>query len=339
AIYNWCHGNVHATMGNLIDWDRIAAPGVTALPDFGDPVREFEAARSGVAVSPATRFGQLLVHGADAASFLQAQLTCDVDRLAPGQAGFGGYCTPKGRLLATFVVVRVAQGYLMHLPADTAEDIAARLRRFVLRARVKIETDSGWRVLGIAGPGTGALIGGQFGVRLESSFAAAAGADATVVRLPGEACVAFAPAQSAGTLWQALASQAVAAGDDCWAWVQIRSRMPWISAATQDQFLPQMVGLDAIGGVSFGKGCYPGQEIVARARYLGEVRRRLWDGTASGVAHAGDTLESGGQPVGTVLTAAPLPSGGSALLAVVVGHPGECTLAGGGSVTLVPAAD
>ena len=107
-------------MGDLIDWNHIVSLGTAAPPHFGDPQREFDAARSGAAVVPITQFELLRFHGGDAQAFLQGQLTCDLDRVTPRQAQFGGYCTPQGRLLANFLLLSVPQGYLMYLPADVA---------------------------------------------------------------------------------------------------------------------------------------------------------------------------------------------------------------------------
>ena len=119
------------------------------------------------------------------------------------------------------------------------------------------------------------------------------------------------------TLWENLTRHAVPAGAQCWNWLQIQAGIPWITAATQDQFLPQMIGLDTIGGVSFDKGCYTGQEIVARSRYLGEVKRKLRLGHTRGGVRAGDELLSGGRKCGSVLNAASVPGNGTDLLAVI----------------------
>jgi folate-binding protein YgfZ len=135
--------------------------------------------------------------------------------------------------------------------------------------------------------------------------------------LPGENFLLIGAAAEMPALWTALAQDAVVVGAYCWDWALIQAALPWITAATQDQFLPQMIGLDAIGGVSFDKGCYTGQEIVARTHYRGEVKRKLRPGRTAGVARAGDALLAAGQQCGTVLNAAAVPGEGSVLLAVV----------------------
>ncbi len=304
-------------MGDLIDWNHIVNLGAAARAHFGDPQREFDAARSAAAVTPVTHFDLLRFHGSEVKAFLQGQLTCDLDQVTPDQAQFGGYCTPKGRLLANFMLWSDAQGYLMQLPADVSASVAERLRKFVLRSNVRIERESGLRALGLAGPAASALVQQELGAPPQRRLAIAVHARASVVRLPGESFLVLAAPTAMTALWEALAKHAVPAGAECWNWVQIQAGVPWITAPTQDQFLPQMIGLDAIGGVSFGKGCYTGQEIVARTHFLGEVKRKLHGGRTRGGVRAGDALLSTAGRCGTVLNAASIPGDGWVLLAVV----------------------
>ena len=304
-------------MGDLIDWNNIVSLGAAVLPHFGDPQREFDAARAGAAVTPVTHFELLRVHGRDAKTFLQGQLTCDLDQVTSDQAQFGGYCTPKGRLLANFMLLSTPQGYLMHLPADVSGSVADRLRKFVLRSDVKIERESSLRALGLAGPAASAVLQQELGAQPQQQLAIVLHARASMVRLPGANFLLVAALTDMAALWESLAKRAVPAGAECWNWVQIQAGSPWITAATQDQFLPQMIGLDSIGGVSFDKGCYTGQEIVARTHYLGEVKRKLRLGRTRGGVRAGDALLRAGQQCGTVLNAASIPGDAWVLLAVV----------------------
>ncbi len=304
-------------MGDLIDWDNIVSLGAAALPHFGSPQREFDAARSAAAVIPLAHFDLLRFLGPDAKAFLQGQLTCDLDQVTPDEAQFGGYCTPKGRLLANFMLMSMPQGYLMQLPADVAASVVDRLRKFILRSEVKVERESSRRVLGLAGPAAPALVQQELGAPPQGRLAMGHHARASVVRLPGEDFLVVAASTGMAAIWESLAKHAVPAGVECWNWAQIQAGVPWITAATQDRFLPQMIGLDAIGGVSFDKGCYTGQEIVARTHYLGDVKRKLRFGRTRGGVRAGDALLAAGQQCGTVLNAASVPGEGLALLAVV----------------------
>ena len=305
-------------MGELIDWNRIVSLGADATPsDFGNPPREFAAVRSSAVVTPVRQFALLRFHGGEAKAFLQGQLTCDLEQVISGQAQFGGYCTPKGRLVANFLLLCTPQGYLMYLAADIANAIAQRLRKFVMRAQVTIEHESGIGTLGVAGPQAQAVVTQALGAPPPGRLAVMHHAAIDVVRLPGDSFLVVAPSGKMPDLWERLINHAVPAGAECWNWAQIQTGLPWITAATQDQFLPQMIGLDAIGGVSFDKGCYTGQEIVARSRYLGEIKRKLRLGSTPGLVRAGDQLFSREQHCGTVMNAASMPGGGSEFLAVM----------------------
>jgi folate-binding protein YgfZ len=303
-------------MGDLIDWNNIVNLGAAALPHFGDPQREFDAARSSAAVSPVAHFDLLRFHGSDAKTFLQGQLTCDLNQVTSDQAQFGGYCTPKGRLLANFMLLSTPQGYLMHLPADVSASVADRLRKFVLRSDVKIERERGLVALGLAGPSAPILLQQEL-VAPPRRLAVGRHVNVSVVRLPSDDFLVVAASNEMAALWKILTKRALPVGAECWNWLQIQAGVPWITAVTQDQFLPQMIDLDVLGGVSFDKGCYTGQEIVARTHYLGEVKRKLRLGRTRGGVRAGDALLAAGRQGGTVLNAAAVPGEGSALLAVV----------------------
>jgi folate-binding protein YgfZ len=313
-------------MGDLIDWNYIVSLGAEALSHFGDPQREFEAARSGAAVTPVTHFDLLRFHGSDANTFLQGQLTCDLDQVTSDQAQFGGYCTPKGRLLANFLILSTPQGYLMHLPVDVSASVADRLRKFVLRSDVKIGRESGLVALGMAGPAATALLQQVLVAPPLRRLAVAHHASVSVVRLPGDNFLVVAGSNEMAALWEILTKRTLPVGTECWNWLQIQAGVPWITAPTQDQFLPQMIGLDAIGGVSFDKGCYTGQEIVARTHYRGDVKRQLRLGRTRGGVRAGDAFLTAGQQCGTVLNAASIPGEGWVLLAVVSEQPADRTV-------------
>jgi tRNA-modifying protein YgfZ len=308
---------MRSDMGDLIDWNHIVSLGAEVPAHFGNPQREFAAARTGAAVVPVTRFELLRFHGSDARAFLQGQLTCDLDQVTTGHAQFGGYCTPQGRLLANFLLIPVAQGYLMYLPADVASTVSGRLRKFIMRSEVRIERDTSLCALGLTGPAAPGMLKRALGIPSQGRLAVASHAHGLAVRLPGENFLLIGASHEMPALWTALAQDAMPAGADCWDWAHIQAVLPWITAATQDQFLPQMIGLDAIGGVSFDKGCYTGQEIVARTHYRGEVKRKLRPGRTGGMVRAGDALLAAGQQCGTVLNAAAVPGEASVLLAVV----------------------
>ncbi|MBQ0959421.1 folate-binding protein YgfZ [Ideonella sp. 4Y11] len=247
-----------------------------------------------------------LIHasGDDAGSFLQGQLSNDVLGMQPGEARWAGYCTAKGRLIATFLVVRQpGGGYLLSCSADLQPQVLKRLRMFVLRAKCQL-TEPPLQVWGLVGTSGAQLVGAP-----AAPMHAAVAAGGLAVRLPDSqgqprwlACL---PSDQVPT------GPALSAG--LWSWLEVCSGVPRVSAATTEAFVPQMVNLELVGGVSFKKGCYPGQEVVARSQYRGTLKRRalLWHGDAP--MAAGQEVFSAadpGQPAGMVVLAAPAPGGG-----------------------------
>jgi tRNA-modifying protein YgfZ len=202
-----------------------------------------------------SRYGLLSVSGVDARDFLHAQLTNDIENLPADRAALAGWCSAKGRLLATFLVIPAPQGYLLQLARDLAPAVAKRLSMFVLRSKVRISDESAaWA---------------QFGMwDVEADTTKIEWKDQGVAVPMGEKrLLRLEPAASA--------TLACKADEETWYLQEIRAGRPLITAATQDQFVPQMVNLEVLGGVDFQKGCYPGQEIVARAQYRGQVKRRM----------------------------------------------------------------
>jgi len=230
------------------------------------------------------QYGLLQVTGADARAFLHAQLTNDLEHLAPATARYAGWCTAKGRLLATFLVVPLPEGFLLQLARDLVPAVAKRLSMFVLRAKVKISDATGeWLQYGL----WDALPGGDLSVRqARDRIEVGVDADRTLLmtRTPEDADT---PAEE-------------------WALAEIRAGRPLIVLATQDQFVPQMVNLELAGGVDFKKGCYPGQEIVARTQYRGAVKRRMVRLRGAALRPGQDLYsdDAPGQASGTVVNAA-----------------------------------
>jgi tRNA-modifying protein YgfZ len=198
-----------------------------------------------------SRYGLLVATGADARDFLHAQLTNDIEQLPADRAARAGWCTAKGRLLASMLVIPSPDGFLLQLARDIAPAVAKRLSMYVLRAKVKIADESdAWAQYGYWGaPPAGVTWHGN----------------TVIVPIGGERHL---------KIGKGLA-QACSGAEDAWTLEEIRAGWPLISAATQDKFVPQMVNLEKLGAVDFKKGCYPGQEIVARAQHLGEVKRRM----------------------------------------------------------------
>jgi folate-binding protein YgfZ len=291
--------------------------------DFGDPPGERAATAAGSIVADLSQYGVLAASGTDARGFLHAQLSCDVEGLADDTAVYGAYCTAKGRVLANFLLWTRADTFFLLLPRTLVQGIRKRLQMFVLRSKVTLDDRSdAFALVGAAGPAAGPALTGVVERVPSTPLKAARNADVTTIALGGDRFLLVMEVEHATAVWDRLARTLLPAGAPCWEWLEIASGLPWITAATQDQFVPQMANLELIGGVNFHKGCYPGQEIVARTQYLGKPKRRLFlahvDADASpapGEALVAD--EAGEQSAGTVVNAAPAPEGGFDLLAVV----------------------
>lgn len=298
--------------------------------DYGDNAAELESARSATVVSDLSHFSLIHFSGEDAQSFLQGQLSCDVKQANASAALYGGYCNPKGRLLASFLIWSQSSsnggGYVMQLPAVLRAVIQKRLAMYVLRAKVKLADASDDLVcLGVAGNHAEALVRKNLGEVPASRLGVIHSESVSIIRLAQNRFELVIAPEKAPAIWEGLSRDAVPVGAPCWDWLGIKAGIPVITPATQEQFVPQMANLEAIGGVSFQKGCYPGQEIVARSQYLGKIKRRMYlanirPGIYENPVEAGDELfgaDMGEQSIGMVVNASPSPGGGFDLLAVM----------------------
>ncbi|WP_324779154.1 CAF17-like 4Fe-4S cluster assembly/insertion protein YgfZ [Thiobacillus sedimenti] len=296
-----------------------AIEGRTVL-HYGDPAAERAAATAGTVVADLSQLGLLAFRGDDTATFLQGQLTNDVRALHADGAQWNGLCSPKGRLLGNFLMWRQGEDYCLQLSGDIAAAVLKRLSMFILRAKVQGRDASDETVrLVVAGPQAAAAVTRAMGVLPDAPMRSAAGAAGQVVRVGEDKFVLAVLPDHAAAVWQTLRQSAVPVGAPVWDWLRLSAGIPMIVAATQEAFVPQMVNLELIGGVSFQKGCYTGQEIVARSQYLGKLKRRMFLAHVDAAAAPGDNLYSAdldGQASGTVVNAAPAPTGGYDLLAV-----------------------
>jgi folate-binding protein YgfZ len=307
---------------------------------------------SGAFLCDLPSYALLEISGADAEAFLQAQLSSDVHALDAGHSQLSTYNSPKGRVLATMLLWRNADSFLVQAAASLAPALLKRLRMYVLRAKVHLDSaDDRYVRFGIAGEGADAL--------LHAAGIAGEGADFTlerpeaggygpsfVLRLPG--CrreLVFADIASAEVLWRKLRELgAKPASEAVWRWFGIRAGIADVQAATQDELVPQMLNYERLGAISFTKGCYPGQEIVARTQYRGGTSRRTF------LLHADSELaplpaqpvhaaRAPDQTLGMVLDAAPAPGGGYDLLAclhVDLAAAGELRLGSGEPLRELP---
>jgi len=250
-----------------------------------------------------TDWGVIRAHGADAATFLQGQLTQDVQHLDQHTARLAGYCTPKGRLLASLLVWRPdPEEVLLACSADLLPSTLKRLSMFVMRAKCKLSDASGaLAVFGLSGPAATAWLG-----------AGAAAAPGGCLPAPGGQALRLADAAGMARYMLVLpagagAPELPALAPQAWQWLEVCSGVARIVAATAEQFVPQMINFELVGGVNFQKGCYPGQEIVARSQYRGSVKRRAFVFECAAAARPGQEVFHSAdteQPAGMVVNAA-----------------------------------
>jgi len=246
-----------------------------------------------------TQFVLLKIHGDDAESFLQGQFSSDVKLLDGSVAQWSSYSNAKGRMQASFLLWRIEQTFFLLLRKDISEAFRRRLSMFVLRAKVKVEVSDSMIV--------GEYLAAADAGRPAFEPALAGTAEHTVVTIGEQIRITCLGADEAAALppfaGQLLAGRLFDA-------FFIRAGIPWVSQATYEAFVPQMANLDLIGGISFRKGCYPGQEIVARTQYLGKVKRRMFvvevnaDECAAGMDVQVEV--TGEQAIGKVMLSVPL---------------------------------
>ncbi len=290
---------------------------------FGDTAVERNATAQNTVLCDLSQFGTLRVSGEEAQSFLQNLLSNDIREVSTTRAQLSSFNTAKGRMLATMLIWRDGDDYLMQLPRPLAEAIRKKLSMYVLRAKVKI-TDASDEIisLGLSGASAQEILREQFGELPQQQLGLTRIAPGSVMKIDDTRLQINTTAQHAPALWERLSRHVQTVGSGCWDWLNIRSGIPIILPQTQEQFVAQMVNFDLIGGVNFKKGCYPGQEIVARMQYLGKLKRRTYLAhlNSSDTPQAGDELFSAdmeGQASGMIVNAAPAPSGGYDVLATV----------------------
>jgi folate-binding protein YgfZ len=311
-IWRRCLESAGARMGGF----AYPAQGHPAVRDYGQPVEELRAAVYGNVICDLGHYSLLSVSGKDTPEFLQNQFTADLRSLQEGESRLAAWCNAKGRMLALFRVFLRRKTFYLRLPAPLAAPIRQRLGMFVLRSQVVIEDTSNTLArMGIAGPAAQNEI--------QPLLDGASPNDVTALRVPGypSRFELYGPPEQLSSLWEHLSGEYRPVGEPTWRLREILAGLPEIYPETQETFVPQMTNLQLLGGVDFHKGCYPGQEVVARMHYLGKLKRKLHlarsePGT---VPEPGATVvrSDAGEKAGTVVHAAPHPDGDNVLLAVM----------------------
>jgi len=288
---------------------------------FAAPPADLAAVQRGPVLARLDDLGCIRVEGPDALTFLQSQLTNDVAHLAASALQLNAYCTPKGRLIATFHQWRDGDAVLLQLPREILAPVMKRLSMFVLRSKASlVDVSSGHTAYGLLGPQAADTLRAADIHVPDAAWLSSMSNGLRASRMPTAAATdaRFLLDVPAGADLPAplAALPGVAAG--AWWWSEVVAAVPTVFAATQERFVPQMINFEVLGGVSFKKGCYPGQEIVARSQYLGKLKRRMQLAhaqTSEPPAAGADVFHAGQpEPVGTVVMSALAPGGGVDLL-------------------------
>jgi len=292
---------------------------------FGDAASELQAAASTNIVCDLSHLDCLRVSGEDAAPFLLNQFSNDINALNDEHSQLTTYCNPKGRMFALFRVLPANSGYLLISDQGIGSSLQSRLKMFVMRSKVVIENIADQlSIIGISGNDSRSLL--REATNIEPPVA-----ENSVVKseffpifrqagVPERFVVLAEPAQMQED-WRALSPDCHSVGRNAWEWLDIRAGLPSIHTETSETFIPQMLNLDVLNALNFKKGCYPGQEIIARMKYLGKLKQRMFIGHGTGEPPApGESIFAQGfgeQSAGTIVNAVPAPEGGFDCLFVV----------------------
>jgi folate-binding protein YgfZ len=274
------------------------------------------------AICDLDHFGLIRISGSEMRQFLQGQLTNDINKVTAEQVQLSSYCSPKGRMLGSFWIFQRGEDLYLQLPKALLPAVLKRLQMFVLRTDARLEDAS--ESLGRFGV-SGACAAELLPFAPADEKACETRDEVTIFRLPGspDRFEVIAPDALIANLWQQATGRAEHVGADHWALADIRAGIPNVLEDTVEAFVPQMANLQLLGGISFTKGCYTGQEVVARMQYLGKLKRRMYRARVDGEQRPmpGTELYSpsseSGQGAGRVVDAAPSPDGGFEVLAVL----------------------
>jgi len=249
------------------------------LVSFGNPNRERRIAPQGAVLSNLADRGLLEVSGEDAVTFLQNQLTNDITKISETEHQLTAWCNPKGRIIANFRAFKRGQNIYLIMAKDLVETVMTKLGRYVMMSKVTINDATDSLVhFGYAGENA------EHDLKLILDKVPAAPSETlnlgalTILRLPGDTprFEVFGDVKEASDLWSKCNVRAQPVSSQAWDFMNIRAGRPVVTAACSEEWIPQMLNFIAIEGVDFKKGCYPGQEVVARLNYLGKTKRRMY---------------------------------------------------------------
>jgi len=289
--------------------------------DFGAAFANGDTLAHGAIAVPLLHLGLIQATGEESGVFLHNLLSNDVAHLPPDSAQWTSFNTAQGRMLANFLLWRGDDGYTLALAADLAPTVLKKLSMYVLRTKVTPSATSPERALiGLAGPTAARSLSRARLPVPEEDMRIASAHGLRVIRINPGMFVIDATDDDAPTVFDALcAAEATESGTSAWQLATIRAGLPLVTAATQEAFVAQMINYEIVGGVSFTKGCYPGQEVIARTQHLGTPKRRMYrigfSTTPVGIAPGAPLFSPAFDllPVGAIVAFAPLANGGEAL--------------------------
>ncbi len=290
---------------------------------FGNAAKELIATTNSHTLCDLSHLGLLQLSGEDAVSFLQGQVSNDVDTLTGNNAHYSAYCNPKGRMLALFLAFSSNEKIHLQLNQSLLSSVAKRLKMYVMRSKVEVKDPSENIIkFGINGPTSEQLLLSIFTSLPSQDYGLATNDNGVILKLPTidnhTRFEIITDTASAIKVWDTLKEKCTPVGKPCWDWLDIQAGIPDVSINTQEQFVPQMLNLDILDGINFKKGCYTGQEIIARMHYLGSVKRRTYlaKTNAAITIEAGDKVKNSAQSeVGQIVRVAPNLEGGFDVLA------------------------
>ncbi len=289
------------------------------LPDDS----EWQAAHGGDFITVLHNYAVVRAVGKDSRDFLTRMLSSTVAGVSPEQAEFSAWCMANGRVQGTLLLFQWQEQLCLLLPAaDQAARLCSQLGKFILRSEVRFEDHSAeLHCMGLAGIHSPQHIRQAFGTAPAQNWQAVSGPEASVIRLPAPVprfllIGAGAALTALRRDWQA---HCTAAGEHAWTWLDVQAGLPWLRAACSNLYLPQFLALAHFCALDLDKGCFPGQEVIARLHHRGTVKRRLHRLYSTDRPHIGEALIPAGQQhaAGEVLEAVPDPRGGYAALAVI----------------------
>lgn len=250
---------------------------------FGQPELERFMIKNGPVVTSLTHQALIRVSGSEALNFLQAQLTSDVNTVNDNQAQFSAYCDPQGQVLANFLVFKYQGDYYLNFDGSLKESILKRLTMFVLRSDVKLTDVSNDLIqVGFAGEFADLDIQRRLSTKVKEVFESGMieldeMQDVLVIKVPGpyHKYALFGPAEQMTLAWKKIRDNADVTNNYDWNLLNIAAGVPEVTSATSAQFIAQFFNLDKFNAINFKKGCFPGQEIIARVHYRGKVTKRM----------------------------------------------------------------